>query len=51
MIMVCQRKAAKARHEKKQKQQQKQGGTGWLITAIIIMLCAESLVNWILGAV
>lgn len=45
MIMVCQRKAAKARHE-----QQKQGGTGWLITAIIIMLCAEPLVNWILGA-
>lgn len=45
MIMVCQRKAAKARHE----QQQTQGGTGWLITVIIIMLCAEPLVNWILG--
>jgi|GEM_PF-5580037 len=46
MIMIDQRKAAKARHE----QQEKQGGTGWLITAIIIMLCAEPLVNWILGA-
>lgn len=44
MIMIDQRKASKARHEKKQ------GGTGWLITAIIIMLCAEPLVNWILGA-
>lgn len=45
MIMIDQSKAAKARHE----QQQKQGGTGWLITVIIIMLCVGPLVNWILG--